>query len=61
MEHIAVEGHFPHIGAHIADACLVHAVLYLIPLRLGEHDVQVDRTAALFHRSSRSSSLSGDG
>ena len=61
MEHIAVERHFPHIGAHVADARLGHALLYLVPLRLGQHDVEMDGAAALFHRSSRSSSRSGGG
>ena len=56
MEHIAVEGHFPHIGPQVADARLVHAFPDQRQFLLGYHDVQVDGAAAflLVHRSSRS-------
>ena len=55
MEHRAIEGHFPHIGPHIADARLGHALLNKGLLLLGHHHMEMDRAAAfLCHRSSRS-------
>ena len=52
MEHIAIEGHFPHIGPHIADARLGHALLNKGLLLLGHHHMEMDRAAAfLCHRS----------
>ena len=55
MEHIAIEGHFPHIGPHIADTRLGHALLDQRQLLLGHHHMKMDGAAAfLCHRSSRS-------
>lgn len=48
MEHIAIESHFPHIGPHIADASLVHALLNKGLLLLGHHHMEMDRAAAFF-------------
>lgn len=48
MEHIAIESHFPHIGPHIADARLVHALLNKGLLLLGHHHMEMDGAAALF-------------
>ena len=42
MEHIAIEGHFPHIGPHIADARLGHALLNKGLLLLGHHHMEMD-------------------
>ena len=55
MEHIPIEGHFPHIGPHVADARLGHALLDQRQLLLGHHHMKMDGAAAfLCHRSSRS-------
>ena len=56
MEHIAVEGHFPHIGPQVTDTRLGHALPDQRQFLLGHHHMKMDRAAALFlaHRSSRS-------
>ena len=46
MEHIAIEGHFPHIGPHVADASLGHTLPDQRLLLLGHHDMKMDRAAA---------------
>ena len=58
VQYIAIEGHFPHIGSHVPNTGLRHALLYQRLFLLGHHNVQVDGTAALLcHRSSRSRDL----
>ncbi|EQF54913.1 hypothetical protein QGA_1758 [Clostridioides difficile CD181] len=55
MKHIAVEGHFPHIGPHVGDPGLGHALGNQRLLLRRHHHIQMDGAAALFcHRSSRS-------
>lgn len=55
MEHIPIEGHFPHIGPHVSDARLGHTLPDQRLLLLGHHHMEMDGAAAfLCHRSSRS-------
>ena len=46
LEYIAVEGHFPHIGSHVLDTHLGHALLDLLLLLRRHHDVKMDGAAA---------------
>ena len=55
MEHIAIQGHFPHIGPHVGNARLGHAFPDQRLLLRRHHDMKMDTAAAfLCHRSSRS-------
>ncbi len=48
LEHIAVEGYFPHIGPHVQNARLGHTLLDLPLLLRRHHDVEMDGASALF-------------
>ena len=55
MEHIAIQGHFPHIGPHVGNARLGHAFPDQRLLLRRHHHMKMDTAAAfLCHRSSRS-------
>ena len=48
LEHIAIEGHFSHIGPHVQNAHLGHALLDLLLLLRRHHHMKMNRAAALF-------------
>ena len=55
MENIAVECHFPHIGSHVGDPSLGHAVSDQRLFLRRHHHMKMDRAPPLFYqRSSRS-------
>lgn len=48
LEHIAIEGHFSDVGAHVADAHLLHAVLDRLQLLRAHPNVERHVSDALF-------------
>ena len=58
LEHIAVEGHFPNIGAHVVNTCLLHTVLNRLQLLRAQPNIKRYIPAALLpchaYRSPRS-------
>lgn len=53
MEHIAVEGHFPHIGTHVPNTSLGHALIDQLLFLRRHHHIQMDAAVSLItHESS---------
>lgn len=59
LKHIAIEGHFSDIGAHIADARLLHAGLDRLQLLRAHPNIERHIPAALLPRHSYLSPRSG--
>ena len=59
LEHIAIEGHFSHIGPHVQNPHLGHALLDLPLLLRRHHDVEMDGASALLSRHGYLSPRSG--
>ena len=59
LEHIAIEGHFSHIGPHVQNPHLGHALLDLPLLLRRHHDMKMNRAAAFLSRHGYRSPRSG--